>query len=71
MSAKPEYLSEPPALPRSRSIDTGGAVLRDVLRWLRIGGAIFLRAEFTAPWAYESPTGAELARALKPGARNG
>jgi hypothetical protein len=27
----------------------------DVLARLRLAGPIFLRAEFTAPWAYESP----------------
>lgn len=67
MTALPEPLSAPPA-----THDTGDAVLCEVLRWLHIGGALFLRAEFSAPWGYDSPPAeqlASLADALKPGAR--
>lgn len=50
-------------------VAAGDAVLGEVLRWLHIGGGIFLRAEFHAPWAYESPSGEQMSAVLKPGAR--
>lgn len=62
MSSLPGLLSDQPAM-------AADDVLADVLRWLRIGGALFLRAEFSAPWAYESPPSEALAQALHPGAR--
>jgi AraC-like DNA-binding protein len=34
---------------------------------LRLDGAIFLRGEYTEPWAYESPTGELMASVLRPG----
>jgi AraC-like DNA-binding protein len=43
-------------------------LVSQVLDLVRLGGALFLRAEFRAPWAYESPPGRELAEALLPGA---
>jgi len=64
MSEQPDRLSDrPDDAPPSR------AVVDDVLRWLRIGGGIFLRAEFRAPWAYESPTSSQMLAVLKPGGR--
>lgn len=63
MSSLPDLLSDQPA------IAADDDVLADVLRWLRIGGALFLRAEFSTPWAYESPPSEALAQALHPGAR--
>lgn len=65
MTEQPESLTDRPALPAVES----DAVLGDVLRWLRIGGGLFLRAEFGAPWAYESPVAESLMGALKPGAQ--
>jgi AraC-like DNA-binding protein len=37
------------------------------LERLRLEGAIFLRAEYREPWAYESMTGADTAAILRPG----
>jgi AraC-like DNA-binding protein len=37
------------------------------LRRLRLEGAIFLRAEYREPWAYESLPGPDTARVLRPG----
>jgi AraC-like DNA-binding protein len=65
MSRRPEHLADQPDLHAQDS----DAVLGNVLRWLHISGALFLRAEFSAPWAYESPPAEALAAALKPGAR--
>lgn len=41
-------------------------VLQSALERLRLQGAVFLRAEYREPWAYESLTGAETARVLHP-----
>jgi AraC-like DNA-binding protein len=41
-------------------------VLRDALERLRLEGAIFLRAEYREPWAYESFTPGETAKILQP-----
>jgi hypothetical protein len=54
----PEPASDVPGLP----------VIGDVLGMLRLTGAIVLRAEFSHPWAYESPWALELSRILALGA---
>jgi AraC-like DNA-binding protein len=41
--------------------------LEEALRRLRLEGALFLRAEYDDPWAYQSLTGAETAKLLRPG----
>jgi AraC-like DNA-binding protein len=43
-------------------------VLSDVLRVVRLSGAVFFSAEFTAPWAVESPDSQRLASMVMPGA---
>jgi AraC-like DNA-binding protein len=43
------------------------ATLGAALEALRLDGAIFLRAEYTEEWAYESPPAAVLAGRLRPG----
>jgi AraC-like DNA-binding protein len=51
--------------------DRGGdpfEVVSGVLDLVRLGGAIFLRADFRAPWAYSSPPGEQLAAAFIPAA---
>jgi hypothetical protein len=40
----------------------------EALRRLRLDGAIFFRAEFSENWAYQSPTGDQMAQILRPGA---
>jgi AraC-like DNA-binding protein len=44
------------------------APLRDALERLRLDGAIFFRAEFTEPWAYDSPL-TQIAPVIRPGAQ--
>lgn len=44
-------------------------VLSDVLRVVRLSGAVLFRCEFSDPWAVRTPEPAELARMLLPGAR--
>jgi AraC-like DNA-binding protein len=43
------------------------AVLDEALERLRLQGAVFLRAEYREPWAYESFTAQDTARILRPG----
>jgi AraC-like DNA-binding protein len=59
MIRTPEDLSGTPA----------GDVLSDLLRVVRLSGAVLLRGDLTAPWAVETPPPAQLARRLLPGAR--
>lgn len=52
-----------------RSTTTDGLsspVLLDTLARLRLEGAVFLRAEYREPWAYESFTAPETAKILRP-----
>jgi AraC-like DNA-binding protein len=58
-TASPDRTTEPDRDPTS-------AVLRTALARLRLEGAIFLRAEYREPWAYESLTGPETAKILRP-----
>jgi Cupin len=44
-------------------------LIKDVLASVRLSGALFLRAEYTSPWAYESPPSTDLTRILRPGAK--
>lgn len=41
-------------------------VLSDVLRVVRLSGAVFFNAEFSSPWAISSPQGEDLARMILP-----
>lgn len=45
-------------------------VLSDFLRAVRLSGAVFFRASFTAPWGLASPDASQLARLLLPAARH-
>ncbi len=44
--------------------------LSEVLRLVRLSGAVFLNAELTAPWALRTPSGEQLARVLMPEAEH-
>jgi AraC-like DNA-binding protein len=65
MTRKPERLTDRPDL---SGPSTALVLMTDVLERVRLTGAIFLRAEYTAPWAYESPPPPDLIRVLSPGA---
>lgn len=66
MTGTPRELTDPPDLARSAvPLD----LLANVLSTVRLTGAIFLRAEYTAPWAYESPSADDLIHLLAPAAR--
>jgi AraC-like DNA-binding protein len=58
-----ESLTVPPAGPdQGSSMD----VLSDVLRVVRLSGAVFFTADFSSPWAIESPMPEKLASAVMP-----
>ena len=42
--------------------------MSEVLRVVRLVGAIFIHAKFTAPWCYQSPHADSAAPYLEPGA---
>ena len=42
--------------------------LSEILRVVRLVGAIFIHARFTAPWCYRSPCADSVATLLEPGA---
>ena len=44
--------------------------LSDVLRTIRLEGALFLNAEFHEPWCVDAPSGERLASVLQPGAQH-
>jgi len=44
--------------------------LSETLRVVRLVGAIFIHARFTAPWCYDAPHADAAARVLEPGAEN-
>jgi AraC-like DNA-binding protein len=43
-------------------------VLSDVLRTIRLEGALFFNAELRAPWCFQVPRGSDIAQVLKPDA---
>src|SRR5687768_5853843 len=64
MSVQPTHLSELP-----EELSDPARLLRDGLRCLHLSGAIFLRADFSTPWAYESPESEQVAQMLRSGDR--
>lgn len=66
MTRTPNQLTDPPdSVAQTAMAD----LLADVLATIRLAGAIFLRAEYTAPWAYESPPPDVLTGILHPEAK--
>ena len=61
----PGELTETP--PRAIA-DPTTALLSDVLAQVRLSGALFLRGEYTSPWAFDSPGCCALIDLLSPGA---
>src|ERR671932_297261 len=66
MTETPRGLADPP---RSDGQQAPLRLLNDVLGMVRLAGALFLRAEYTAPWALESPPSQDLVQMLQPRAR--
>ena len=57
MAGKPELLTDRP-----------DPLIAEVLEQLHLSSALFLRAEYRDPWAYESPVASDLCAVLRPGA---
>jgi AraC-like DNA-binding protein len=55
--------------PAARPAAPGADTLSDVLRTVRLTGALFFRTAAAAPWVLEIPPGPALAPALRPGAQ--
>lgn len=66
MTRTPKKLIDPPD---SGQWTAPTDLLAEVLSTVRLAGAIFLRAEYTSPWAYESPPPDVLTRVLQPQAK--
>lgn len=52
--------------PQRAGTATATTLLADVLARIRLTGALFLRGEYTAPWAFDSPGSCVLAELLSP-----
>lgn len=64
MTGTPSGMTATPVFsPNATTADTF-TLVRGVLDLVRLSGAIFFRADFTSPWAYTSPPGEQLSRAL-------
>jgi AraC-like DNA-binding protein len=61
---RPESLTDAPASARLRNVD----VLSEVLKVVRLEGALFFNGEFSAPWCLSSARSADAARHLSPSA---
>lgn len=44
--------------------------LTEILKSVRLEGAVFFNAEFTAPWGFRSPPSSEVAALLRKGSRH-
>jgi len=61
-----ESLTLPPTNRSAATPELAMDVLSDVLRVVRLSGAVFFTADFSSPWAIESPIPARLASAVMP-----
>ncbi len=65
--ARNDYDTDEPDSEASAVVPEPSAHLKAALERLRLQGAIFLRAEYREPWAYESLSGKVTAEMLRPG----
>lgn len=65
-----KFLTVPPDRPGGYGNEAGAAmdVLSDVIRVVRLSGAVFFTAEFSSPWALESPNPSLIADIVMPDA---
>lgn len=66
MIEKPDRLIESPDVADGRHRTD---LLSDVLSRIRLSGSLFLRGEYSAPWAFDSPESRDLVDLLAPGAQ--
>src|SRR3569833_575504 len=53
--------------PSPKARNDNAALLADVLSRIRLAGAIFMRGEYSEPWAFETPTSPQLTKMLAKG----
>jgi AraC-like DNA-binding protein len=63
MIETPDVLTEAPSL---LSADHRAELMSDVLTQVRISGALFLKGQYTTPWAFDSPGSGDLIDLLAP-----
>jgi AraC-like DNA-binding protein len=68
MTTTPNFMLETPRGQTSSSA-SGAEVLADVLGRIHLASAVFLRGEFSEPWAFASTDAATLCQIVQPGAR--
>lgn len=71
LAARPPCIAERPDLPRAaytRHTMTTIDVLSDVLGVIKLDSAIYFNAEFSSPWAFQSPDSERVAPMFAPGA---
>ena len=69
MSDRPDLSSEWPALPSAGQAGARADVLSDVLRSVRLTGAVYFDFELSSPWVAEAPPSSEIAAMVMPGAQ--
>jgi AraC-like DNA-binding protein len=71
MAQTPDFMpNTPKRVAPAGAPRTGGTdLLSDVLHRIHLASAVFLRGEFTAPWAFASTDAATLCEIVRPGAR--
>jgi AraC-like DNA-binding protein len=70
MSEPPASPSEPDARASGKPAVAGSAdVLSDVLRSVRLSGAVYFDFELSSPWVAEAPSASEIAAKVMPGAQ--
>lgn len=68
MTMTPNLMPETPGLAALRRADSG-ELLADVLGRIHLASAVFLRGEFSEPWAFASTDAQTLCQIVQPGAR--
>lgn len=68
MTMTPNFMLETP-VSKPSSLAGGAEVLADVLGRIHLASAVFLRGEFSDPWAFASTDAATLCQIVQPGAR--
>ena len=69
MRRRPAHSSENDARPSDgRRVGVSADVLSDVLRAVRLTGAVYFDFELSSPWVAEAPPSREIAATVMPGA---
>jgi AraC-like DNA-binding protein len=69
MTQAPNVVTKTPEATPAVDVAARRRVLDDVLRMVRLSGAVFLKGEFARPWGFDSPSSTDLTSVLAPGAQ--